>query len=66
MLVSFEHVVAAMVSARLRKGNGNQWIAVLISFRNDLFVCGIVLVSEQFCNFDFEGGAFNVRQQFAS
>ena len=27
-----------------RKENRNQWIAVLISFTNDLFVCGIVLV----------------------
>jgi hypothetical protein len=30
---------------------------VLISFGNDLFVFGIVLVSKQFWNFDFEGGA---------
>ena len=30
---------------------------MLISFGNDLFVFGIVLVSKQFWNFDFEGGA---------
>ena len=32
---------------------------MLISFGNDLFVFGIVLVSELFWNFDFEGGALN-------
>ena len=36
-------------------------IAVLISCRNDLFVFGIIFVSEQFWNFDFEGGALNGR-----